>query len=98
MELVGKIILERTSVEEYTVSFDVPDNCDFLVTDDTKGGYIAEVTLIPPATSPSTTFTTHSFDARAFDDKIEISFDQEEYTGSTSSRKIKPVYRIDTNC
>jgi hypothetical protein len=98
MELVGKIILERTSIEEYTVSFDVPDNCDFSVTDDTKGGYLVEVSLIPPATSPSTTFTTHSFDTKANNDMIEISFDQEEYSPSTSTRKIKPTIRIETNC
>ncbi|MDP2161452.1 MAG: hypothetical protein Q8K02_13285 [Flavobacterium sp.] len=98
MELVGKINLERTSIEEYTVSFDVPDNCDYSLTDDSRGNYVVFISLIPPATSPSSTFTTHDFDTRAYDDKIEIIFDQEEYEDNTSTRKTKPVISITTNC
>jgi len=96
MELVDKINVNRISTENYTVTFDIPDNCDFVLLDDTKGGYTVEVNLVPPATSPSSSYHTHIFDTRAFDGQIDISFDQQDYQTNLAARRIKPVIRIAT--
>ncbi|GGD25942.1 hypothetical protein [Flavobacterium orientale] len=96
MELVGKINIERISTEEYAVIFDIPDNCDFVLEDDSRGSYNIIVTLIPPATSPSSTYNTHIFDSRAYEGNIVISFDQQDYQVNLVDRKVKPVIRIAT--
>ncbi|WP_291113613.1 hypothetical protein [Flavobacterium sp. UBA6135] len=98
MELVDKINIDRISIEEYKVTFDIPDNCDFYLQDDSKGNYDVIVTLTPPATIPSSSYVTHVFDTKAYGDNISISFDQQEYQTNLASRKIKPVFRIATDC
>ena len=94
-ELLGNYSISRISIEEYKVTFDIPNNCSYKVTDK-DGVYVVAIELTENETEPSENYTTYSFMTKAFEGLIHVEFNQKNGLDGLDSAN-KPRVRISLN-
>lgn len=91
--LVGSYDLGTANNQSYLLTFSIPQNCEFHISED-KGIYTILVTLQSGQTEPSGTFITYQQTFVPIEGVIHIEFDQQECNGDTAVQR-KPVLRIE---
>ncbi len=94
-ELLGSYSITRLTIEEYKVTFEIPDNCTYKVIDN-DGIYIVFIELMENETQPSQQFNIFSFLTQAFAGYIHVEFNQKIGLDGLASAN-KPRIRILVN-
>lgn len=87
-ELLGSYQVKRIDIQNYKVSFDIPDNCNFSI-DEKDGIYTVNIELKSGETTPSKTYVTHTFDTKAVGGEIEIAFKQKDNPYNRTKPRMK---------
>ena len=94
-ELLGSYSITRLTIEEYKVTFEIPNNCTYKVIHN-DGIYIVFIELMEDETQPSQPFNTFSFLTQAFAGSIHVEFNQKIGLDGLASAN-KPRIRISVN-
>ena len=93
MELLGKYTIERLDIENYEVTFEIPDNSNYNLRSN-PGSYDVEIQLNNGETQPSSNYQSYKFTATEDRGEILVQFIQQDYTASPPTSRTKPVIRI----
>lgn len=93
MELLGNYNVNRIDTQNYKVTFEIPDNCNYKLRTN-PGSYDVEIQLNDGESNPSTNYQSNNFTATEDRGEILIQFIQMDYTSNPPAYRTKPVIRI----
>jgi hypothetical protein len=96
MELLGTYTISRVDEKNYTLAYEIPDNCDSSV-DDKDGVYAITIELKTGQTKPSTKFISETIPCEAFKGFIDITFIQQDFENLGTRNLLKPKIKIVVN-
>lgn len=96
MELLGTYNISRVDEKNYTLVYEIPDNCNFSVADK-DGVYAITIELKPGQTEPSLKYVTETLNCEAFDGIIDIKFIQQDYENLGATYSTKPKVKVLVN-
>lgn len=94
-ELLGSYSISRISIEEYKVSFEIPNNCTYKITEK-DGVYVVTIKQTEKKYNPTQHFDSYSFLTKTFKGVIHIEFNQNNGLDRQASA-VRPKIIIDTN-
>ena len=79
-DMLGLFIFDKINANDFEISFEIPDNCFYIFTTSATGYKIA-IKLNPGQTQPSTTFVGCKETAPIINNKLNVNFEQYQYSG-----------------
>jgi hypothetical protein len=92
MELLHTYSISRNATMGYSITFYIPDNCEYKLTY-SNGNNLINIDLKKGQTVPSTKYESHTLTPTTHNNVINIEFEQKEM--NTQSSLKKPRIRID---
>ncbi|WP_396184060.1 hypothetical protein [Flavobacterium sp.] len=93
MELLGTYTITRIDEKNYTLIYEIPDNCDFSASDK-DGVYAITIELKPGETEPSLKYITETLNCEAFAGIIDVKFIQQDYENLGATYSTRPKVKI----
>lgn len=79
--MFGLFAINQLNDQDFTISFQIPDNCSYQLSPSSSGNYVISIKLNPGQTEPSSNFVSYEEPTSSSGKALNIIFEQYEKSG-----------------